>query len=162
MSCTDDKLIFNKLPIMLSILKEINPEYSLEGLMLNLKPIFWPPDMKNWLIGKDPDAGKDWRQEEKGMTEDEMVGWHHWLNEHEFEQTPGASDGQGGLACYGSHSCKESDTTERLHFLFFLSYNQPAQELTTIWYQTKTFCSCYKLLQHCHYIFSQLSSTNGV
>ena len=63
-----------------SILKEISPEYSLEGLMLKLKlPTVWPPDAKNWLIGKDSDAGKDWRQEEKGMTEDEMVGWHHDL-----------------------------------------------------------------------------------
>ena len=56
-------------------------------------PILWPPDMKNWLIDKDPDAGKDWRQEEKGMTEDEMVGWHHQLNGHEFEQTLGDGDG---------------------------------------------------------------------
>ena len=62
-----------------SILKEISPEYSLEGLMLRLNPIIWPPDVKNWLIGKDPDAGKDWRQEEKGKIEDEMVGWHHNL-----------------------------------------------------------------------------------
>ena len=61
--------------------------------------ILWPPDVKNWLIGKDLDAGKDWRQEEKGMTEDEMVEWHHWLNGHEFEQTPGDSEGQGSLAC---------------------------------------------------------------
>ena len=69
-----------------SILKEISPEYSLEGLMLKLKlPILWPADRKNWLIWKDPDGGKDWRQEEKGTIEDEMVGWHHWLNEHEFE-----------------------------------------------------------------------------
>ena len=70
-----------------SILKEISPEYSLEGLMLKLKlqHFLWPSDTKNWLIGKDPDAGKDWRQEEKGTTEDEMVGWHHWLNGHEFE-----------------------------------------------------------------------------
>ena len=68
-----------------SILKEISPEYSLEGLMLKLKPILWPPDVKNWLIWKDPDSGKDWRCEEKGMTEDEMVGWHHRLNGHEFE-----------------------------------------------------------------------------
>ena len=60
-------------------------------------PILWPPDAKNWLIGKDPDAGKDRRQEEKGMTEDEMVGWHHWLNGQEFEQAPGDGDGQGGL-----------------------------------------------------------------
>ena len=60
-------------------------------------PILWPPDAKNQLIGKDPDAGKDLRQEEKGVTRDEMVGWHHWLNEHEFKQTPGDSEGQGSL-----------------------------------------------------------------
>ena len=62
-------------------------------------PILWPLDVKNWLIGKDPDAGKDWRQEEKGVTEDGMVGWHHQLDGHEFEQAPGAGDGQGSLAC---------------------------------------------------------------
>ena len=69
-----------------SILQEISPECSLEGLMLKLKTlILWPPDAKNWLIWKDPDAEKDWRWEEKGMTKDEMVGWHHWLNGHEYE-----------------------------------------------------------------------------
>ena len=69
-----------------SILKEISPKVSLEQLMLKLKtPILWPPDAKNWLIWKDPDAGKDWKREEKGTTENEMVGWHHWLNGHEFE-----------------------------------------------------------------------------
>ena len=68
-----------------SILKEISPECLLEGLMLKLKLQFWPPDVKSWLIWKDPDPGKDWRQEEKGMTEDEMVGWHHRFNGHEFE-----------------------------------------------------------------------------
>ena len=62
-------------------------------------PIFWPPDAKNWLIGKDPNAGKDWSQEEKGMTEDEMVGWHHWLDGHEFEEALGVGDGQGSLGC---------------------------------------------------------------
>ena len=68
-----------------SILKGISPDYSLEGLMLKLKlPILWPPDVKNWLIGKDLDARKNWRWEEKGTTEDEMVGWHHWLNGYEF------------------------------------------------------------------------------
>ena len=61
--------------------------------------IFWPPDAKKWLIGKDSDAGRDWGQEEKGTTEDEMAGWHHWLDGHEFEQAPGVGDGQGGLAC---------------------------------------------------------------
>ena len=79
--------------------KEISPECSLEGLMLKLKLILWPPDAENWLTGKDPDAGKDWSQEEKGTTKDEMVGWHHWLNGHEFEQAPGVCNGQGGLAC---------------------------------------------------------------
>ena len=78
--------------------------------------ILMPPDGKSWLIGKDPDAGKDWGQEEKGTTEDEIVGWHHWLNGHEFGQTPGAGDGQGGLACCGSWGRKESDTTERLNW----------------------------------------------
>ena len=67
-----------------SILKEISPGCSLVGLMLKLKPIFWPPDVKSWLIWEDPDAGKDWGQEEKGTTEDEMVGWHHRLNGHGF------------------------------------------------------------------------------
>ena len=68
----------------------------------------------NWLIGKDPDAGKDWRQEEKGMTEDEMVGWHHRPDGHEFEQAPGVANGQGSLACSSPWGWKESDTTERL------------------------------------------------
>ena len=62
-------------------------------------PTHWPPDVKNWLLGKYPDAGKDWRQEEKGMTEDEMVGWHPWLNGYEFEQAPGIGEGQGSLVC---------------------------------------------------------------
>ena len=73
-------------------------------------PILWPPDVKNWLTGKDPDAGEDWRQEEKGMTEDEMVGWHYWLDELEFEQALGVGDGQGSLACCSAWGLKESDT----------------------------------------------------
>ena len=79
-------------------------------------PILWPPDAKNWLIRKDSDAGKDWRQEEKGMTEDEMVGWHHWLDRHEFEQAPGVGDGQGSLVCYSPWCHKESDTIEWLNW----------------------------------------------
>ena len=79
-------------------------------------PIIRPPDVKNWLIGKDPHAGKDWRQEEKGMTEDEMVGWHHWLNGHEFEKALQVGDGQGSLACCSPWGLKESDTTERLNW----------------------------------------------
>ena len=94
-----------------SILKETNPEYSLEGLMLKVK--LWPPDAKSWLIGKDPDVGKVWGQEEKGETEGEMVGWPHRLIGHEFEQTPGVSERQGSLADCCPESHKELDTTEQ-------------------------------------------------
>ena len=80
-------------------------------------PVLWPPDAKSWLLGKDPDAGKDWRWEEKGVTEDEMVGWHHRLNGHEFEWTLGVGDGQGGLACCSPWGRKESDTAERLNWI---------------------------------------------
>ena len=89
--------------------------------------ILWPPHVKSWLIGKDPDAGRDWRQEEKGMTEDEMAGWHHRLNGHEFERTPGVGDGQGGLVCCNSWGCKESDTTEQLNWTEAFSF------LSQIW-----------------------------
>ena len=78
--------------------------------------ILWPPDEKSWLIGKDLDAGKDWGQEEKGTTEDEMVEWHHWLNGHEFEWTLGVADRQGGLVCCGPWGHKELDMTERLNW----------------------------------------------
>ena len=77
-------------------------------------PVLWPPHVKSWLIGKDSDAGRDWGQEEKGMTKDEMAGWHHWLDGHESEWTPGVGDGQGGLVYCDSWARKESDTTERL------------------------------------------------
>ena len=79
-------------------------------------PIIWPPDAKSWLTRKYPDVGKDWRQEEKGMTEDEMVGWRHWLDGLEFEQAPGVADGQGSLACCSPWGQKESDATERLNW----------------------------------------------
>ena len=90
-------------------------------------PVLWPPHAKSWLIGKDSDAGRDWGQEEKGMTEDEMAGWHYGLNGRESEWTPGDGDGQGGLACCSSWGRKESDTTERLNwtelkiFIFYVS-----------------------------------------
>ena len=79
-------------------------------------PILWPPDAKSWLIWKDPDAGKDWRQKEKGTTEAEMVGWHHQLHEDGFGWTVGDGDGQGGLACCSSWGRKELDTAERLNW----------------------------------------------
>ena len=78
--------------------------------------ILWPPHAQSWFIGKDPDGGRDWGQEEKGMTEDEKAGWHHWLNGHEFEWTLGDGDGQGGLVCCDSWGHKELDTTERLNW----------------------------------------------
>ena len=82
-------------------------------------PVLWPPDVKSWLIGKDPDAGKDWGQEENGTTEDKMVGWHHWLHGHAFEQAPGVGDGQGGLACCSPWGRKELDTTEWLNWIIY-------------------------------------------
>ena len=79
-------------------------------------PVLWPPHAKSWLTGKDSDAGRNWGQEEKGTTEDEIAGWHHWLDGRESEWTPGVGDGQGGLACCDSWGRKESDTTERLNW----------------------------------------------
>ena len=79
-------------------------------------PILWPPHVKSWLIVKDPDTGRDWGQGEKGMTEDEMAGWHHRLDRHEFGWTPGVGDGQGGLVCCDSWGRKESDMTEQLNW----------------------------------------------
>ena len=87
-------------------------------------PIVWPPHVKSWLIGKDSDAGRDWGQEEKGMTEDEMAGWHHRVNGHEFGWIPGVGDGQGGLACCNSWGHKESDTTERLNWTELMPYGR--------------------------------------
>ena len=78
-------------------------------------PVLWPPHAKSWLLGKDSDAGRDWGQEEKGTTEDEMAGWHHRLDGHQFGWTPGVGDGQGGLACCDSCGRKESETTEQLN-----------------------------------------------
>jgi len=92
-------------------------------------PILWPPHAKSWLTGKDSDAGRDWGQEEKGTTEDEMTGWHHQLDGHEFEWTQGVGDGQGGLACWDSWRRKELNTTEwlnwtELNWLCFLKYSE--------------------------------------
>ena len=98
------------------ILKEISPGCSLEGLILKLKLQYFGHLMQSWLIGKDSDAWRDWGQEEKGTTEDEMARWHHWLDGRESEWTPGVGDGQGGLACWDSWGRKELDTTERLNW----------------------------------------------
>ena len=86
--------------------------------------ILWPPDVKSWLIWKDPDAGKDWKQEEKGTTEDEMVGWHHWVNGHEFEQALGDGEEQGSLVFCSPWGCKESDMTKQLNNNNSFSYRE--------------------------------------
>ena len=121
-----------------SILKEISPGCSLEGLMLKLKPVLWPPDMKSWHIGKVPDAGKGWGQEEKGTTLDEMVGWHHQLNGHEFGWTPGVGDGQGGLVCCSSWGHKESGMTEWLNWtepcIWFFKYKNYLKISRKLWW----------------------------
>ena len=97
-------------------------------------PILWPPDAKNWLIWKDPDAGKDWRWDKKGTTEDEMVGWHHWLNGHEFGETLGVGDGQGGLGCCSPWGHKESVTTEWLKWTEMLTTTTLNKTLWDIWH----------------------------
>ena len=101
--------------------KPVNPKVNQPWMFIgrtdakNEAPILWPPDARNWLTRKDPDAGKDWKQKEKGVTEDEMFGWHHWLSGHEFKQTLGDSEGQGSLVCFSPWCHKVSDTTEWLN-----------------------------------------------
>ena len=118
-------------PLDCKEIKLVNPKWNQSWLFIGRTdveaetPILWPPDVKNWLFGEDPNAGKDWRQKEKGTTEDEMVGWHHPLHGHEFEQAPGVGDGQGSLNYCSPWGRKESDMTELLNwidisFLWFL------------------------------------------
>ena len=108
-------------PVVFKEIKPVHPKGNQSWIFIGRTdaeaktPILWPPDAKNWLIWKDPDAGKDWRQE-KGMTEDEIVGWHHQLDGHEFEQALGVADGQGTLVCCSPWGCKESETTEWLNW----------------------------------------------
>ena len=107
-------------------IKPVNPKGNQSWIFIGRTdaeartPIPWPPDAKDWLIWKDPDAGKDWGQEEKRMTENEMVGWYHWLDGREFEQALGVGDGQGSLVCCSPWSRKELDTTEQLNWTFFI------------------------------------------
>ena len=111
------EMTFEKSLLDCKEIKPINPKGSQPWIFIGRTdadveaPILWPPDVKSRLIWKDLDARKDWRQEEKGMTEDEIVGWHHWLNGHKLEQTPGGSEGQGSMACCSPWGLKESDMT---------------------------------------------------
>ena len=122
-------------PLNSKEIKPVNPKGNQSWIFLGRidaeaeAPILWPPDAKSWLIRKDPDTGKDWRQEEKGMTEDEMVGWHHWLDGHELEQAPGVGDGQGSLVCCSPWGRKELNTTERLNWTA-LDAGPTVQQLT--------------------------------
>ena len=108
-------------PLDCKEIQPVNPEGNQSWTLIGRTdteveaPILWPPDVKNWLTGKDPDAGKDWRQEEKGMTADEMVGWHYQLDGHEFEQALGVDDWQRSLAFCSPSGHKESDMTEWLN-----------------------------------------------
>jgi len=109
-------------PLDCKEIKPVHPKGNQSGIFIGRTdveaetPILWPPHVKSWLIGKDPDVGNDWREEEKGTTEDEMVGWHHQLNGHEFEYNLGVGDGQGGLACCSPWGHKVSDMTEWLNW----------------------------------------------
>ena len=111
-----------EIPLDCKEIKPVNPKGNQSWLFIGRTDaeaeasILWPPDVKNWLLGKDPNAGKDWGQEEKGMSEDEMVGWHHRLNGHEFGWTPGVGGGQGGLVCCSPWGLDASDTTEQLNW----------------------------------------------
>ena len=131
-------------PLNCTEIRPVNPKGNQSWIFIGTTdadaeaPILWLSDVKNWLIGKDPDAGKDWRQE-KGMTEEEMVGRHHSFDGHEFEQAPGLGDGQGGLACCSPCGHKESDRTKRLNWndilklLSVLSPKKKAVSYTTQW-----------------------------
>ena len=110
-----------EIPLDCKEIKPVNPKGNPSWMFIGRTsaeaetPILWPPDVKSWLIRKDPDAGKDWRQKEKGTTEDEMVGWHYWLNGHESEQVPGDGKGQRSLECCSPWGPKDLDMTEQLN-----------------------------------------------
>ena len=126
-------------------IQRVNPKGNQSWIFIGMTgveaetPILWPPDVKNWLIWKDPDAGKVRRQEEKWMTEDEMVGWHHLLDGHEFEQALGVGNGQGSLVCCSPWYHKESDTTDWTKYLGWENRNIVAQRISQVqprrWWQ---------------------------
>ena len=140
-------------------IKPINPKGNQSWIFIGRTdaeaetPILWPLYSKNWFIGKDPDAGKDWRQEEKRMTEDETVGWHHRLSGHELEQAPGVGDGQASLVCCSPRSHKESDTTERLNWTELMQMTDPpyqtdpVQVLPTPELLSSVLCQLMELFQ---------------
>ena len=129
-------------PLESKEIKPINPKGNQPWIFLrrtDTETPIWPHDVKSQLTGKDPDAGKDWRQEEKGMTGEEMVGWHHWLNGHGFGWTPGVGDGQGGLACCSSWVRKESDMTEWLNWTELITFIPWDPEHFALWGDIRSF-----------------------
>ena len=124
-------------PLDCKEIESINPKGNQSWIVIRRTdaeagaPILWPPDVKNWLTRKDSEAEKDWRQEEKGATEDEMVGWHHQLDGCEFEQALGVGDGQGSLVCCSPWGCKEYDITERLNWGWACSMRTHSQWTTS-------------------------------
>ena len=116
-------------------------------------PILWPSDVKSWLIWKDPDAGKDWGQDEKGKTEDEMIGWHHWLNGHEFEQAPGVGEGQRSLVCCSLWGRKELDTTERLNNKLCDSIIEPLRFILDFFFFENKFLERQFCVSYHHCLF---------
>ena len=130
----DKVLGFGEIPLDCKI-KPVNPKRNQPWIFIRRThaeaeaPVLWPPDAKSRLIRKDPDAGKDWRQEEKGMTEHDLVGWHHWLNGHEFEQAPWDGKGQGSRVCCSPWGGKELDMTERLNNNISMRRNQAKSPL---------------------------------
>ena len=142
------------------IVSLIQSPFNLYMAIKDETPILWPPYAKNWLIGKDPDAGRDWGQEEKGMTEDEMSGWHHRLDGHEFEQSLRVAYGQGGLTCCNSWGRKESDTTEWLNWTELIEHlPQDSMTIITIlmWSKENKTFDFPHLQQICFFFFYVVS-----
>ena len=133
-----------RVPLYSKEIQPVNPKWNQPWIFTGKTdveaeaPILWPPDAKSRLIGKNPDVRKDWGQEEKGTTEDEMVGWHLWLSGHEFEQTPGDGEGQGSLVCCSPWSNKDSDTTE------WLINNNNIQKYNWLFYVNFVSCDIVK------------------
>ena len=149
LNCREEKTLES--PLYCNEIKPVHPRGNQPWIFIGRTdaeaeaPVLWPPDVKNWLIRNDPDAGKDFRQEEKGTTEDKVVGWHHRLNGNEFEQAPGVGDGQGSLACYSPWGLKESDTTEQLNWT----------EIPVIFFHiflSWSYCNAYLFFESCYFL----------
>ena len=141
-------------PLDCKEIQQVNPKGNQSWIFIGRTdaeaPILWPPNAKSWLIGKDPDAGKDWRQEEKETTEDEMIGWHHRLDGHEFEQAPGVGDGQGSLACNSPWGLRESDMTKQLNWTDWFSIH------IIIYVYSPYLKLCAYILHICNYTHTQI------